>query len=169
LFVAGFIGSPAMNFTAARLDRDGGAIVAFAGHKLNVPAEVAARHGLDRYFGRDIILGIRPSDFEDAGLAEPDWPRMPVDVSVTEELGSEIHVIFTIDAAPVQHASITQAREGGEDEEAIPLGANKTQWTARVASRSPIKPGSSATLAVDTANLQFFDADSGLAIGRSAS
>src|SRR5215469_17800683 len=168
LFVAGFIGSPAMNFTSARLDRDGGPVVVFAGHRLAVPAEVVARPGLDRYFGMDIILGVRPSDFEDGDLAEAGWPRMPVDVSVTEELGSEIHVIFTIDAAPVQHASITHAREGGEDEEAIPLGGNKTQWTARVASRSAIKPGSSATLAVDTANLQFFDPDSGLAIGRPA-
>ncbi len=168
LFVAGFIGSPAMNFTSARLDRDGGPVVVFAGHKLAVPAALAARPGLDRYFGKDVILGVRPSDFEDASIAEPAWPRMPVEVSVTEELGSEIHVIFTIDAAPVQHASITQAREGGEDEEAIPLGGNKTQWTARVASRSPIKPGSAATLAVDTANLQFFDPDSGLAIGHPA-
>jgi multiple sugar transport system ATP-binding protein len=168
LFVAGFIGSPAMNFTAARLDRDGGPVVVFAGHKLAVPTAMAARPGLDHYFGKDVILGIRPSDFEDASIAEPTWPRMPVDVSVTEELGSEIHVIFTIDAAPVQHASITQARAGEEDEEAIPLGENKTQWTARVAARSPIKPHSAATLAVDTANLQFFDPDSGLAIAHPA-
>src|SRR5215471_7040099 len=69
LFVAGFIGSPAMNFTAARLERDGGPVVVFAGHRLAVPAEVAARPGLDRFFGKDIILGVRPSDFEGAGLA----------------------------------------------------------------------------------------------------
>src|SRR5580704_7380606 len=67
LFVAGFIGSPAMNFTAADLVRDGGPAVTFAGYKLSVPPEViAAKPGLDSYFGKQVILGIRPSDFEDA-------------------------------------------------------------------------------------------------------
>jgi multiple sugar transport system ATP-binding protein len=169
LFVAGFIGSPAMNFATAQLVRDGGAAVVFAGHKLAVPdALLLARPGLDGYFGKDVILGIRPSDFEDAGLAEASWPRMPVEVSVTEELGSEIHVIFNIDAPQVQHASITQARADEGEDEAIPLAADKTQWTARVAARSGIKPGSSATLAVDTSNLQFFDPSSGLSIGHPA-
>ena len=166
LFVAGFIGSPAMNFTSAQLARDDGPAVVFAGHRLTVgSAELAARPGLDNYFGQDVILGIRPSDFEDAELADASWSRMPVAVSVTEELGSEIHVIFTIDASPVQHASISEARDTEGDEEAIPLAENKTQWTARVASRSTIKPGSSAVLAVDTSNLQFFDPATGLSIG----
>jgi multiple sugar transport system ATP-binding protein len=169
LFVAGFIGSPAMNFVDARLVRDGGAAVTFAGHKLAVSDQVlAARPGLDAYLGRDVILGVRPSDFEDAALAEAAWPRMTVQTSVTEELGSEIHVIFTIDAAPVQHASITQARADDGDDEAIPLTDNKTLWTARVAARSGIKPGSAANLAIDTSNLQFFDPVSGLAIGHPA-
>jgi multiple sugar transport system ATP-binding protein len=169
LFVAGFIGSPAMNFTAAELVRDGGAAVVFAGHRLGVPDSVlVARPGLDGYFGKEVILGIRPSDFEDAELAEPGWPRMPVQVTVTEELGSEIHVIFMIDAPQVQHASITQARADDEEDQAILLAGNKTQWTARVAARSSIKPGSAAVLAVDTSNLQFFDPDSGLSIGHPA-
>jgi multiple sugar transport system ATP-binding protein len=169
LFVAGFIGSPAMNFALAQLVRDDGPAVAFAGYKLAVPDKLlAARPGLDGYFGRDVILGIRPSDFEDAALAEPAWGRMPVQVSVTEELGSEIHVIFAIDAPPVQHASITEARSDDGDDEAIPLADNKTLWTARVAARSEIRPSSAATLAVDTANLQFFDPATGLAIGRQA-
>jgi multiple sugar transport system ATP-binding protein len=169
LFVAGFIGSPAMNFATAQLGRDDGPAVVFAGHRLAVPdALLASRPGLDSYFGKEVILGIRPSDFEDASLAEPAWPRMPVEVSVTEELGSEIHVIFAIDAPQVQHASITQARADDGEDETIPLAANKTQWTARVAARSPIKPGSSAVLAVDTSNLQFFDPTSGLAIGHPA-
>jgi multiple sugar transport system ATP-binding protein len=169
LFVAGFIGSPAMNFTSAQLVRDDGPAVVFAGHRLSIPTTlVAARNGLDGYFGKDLILGIRPSDFEDAALAEAAWPRMPVEVSVTEELGSEIHVIFTIDAPPVHHASISEARATDGDEEAIPLAADKTQWTARVAARSAIKPGSAAELAVDTSNLQFFDTDSGLSIGHPA-
>jgi multiple sugar transport system ATP-binding protein len=169
LFVAGFIGSPAMNFTTAQLVKDDGGAVVFAGHRLAVPAALLqTRTGLDGYFGRDVVLGIRPSDFEDASLAEPAWPRLPVDVSVTEELGSEIHVIFAIDAAPVQHASIADARDTDGDDEAIPLAADKTQWTARVAARSGIKPHSSAQLAIDTSNLQFFDPTSGLAIGHPA-
>src|SRR5580693_6335297 len=84
------------------------------------------------------------------------------------EVGSEIHVIFTIDAAPVQHASIVQARSDDGDDEAIPLADNKTLWTARVAARSGIKPGGVANLAIDTSNLQFFDAESGLSIGHPA-
>ena len=67
LFVAGFIGSPAMNFVTAELVRDDGAAVTFAGYKLPVPAEVLdAKPGLADYFGKQVILGIRPSDFEDA-------------------------------------------------------------------------------------------------------
>jgi multiple sugar transport system ATP-binding protein len=169
LFVAGFIGSPAMNFAAAQLVRDGGPAVTFAGHKLAVTDKLlTSRPGLDNYFGREVILGVRPSDFEDAALAEPAWGRMPIQVSVTEELGSEIHVIFAIDAPPVQHASITEARSDDGDDEAIPLADNKTLWTARVAARSEIRPSSAATLAVDTANLQFFDPATGLAIGHPA-
>jgi multiple sugar transport system ATP-binding protein len=170
LFVAGFIGSPAMNFTTAQLVRDDGPAVVFAGHRLVIPsALLTARNGLDSYFGQDLILGIRPSDFEDADLADRSWPQMPVEVSVTELLGSEVHVIFTIDAPAVQHASISEARSDDGDEEAIPLAADKTQWTARVAARTAIKPGSAAVLAVDTSNLQFFDPVTGLSIGHAGS
>ncbi len=169
LFVAGFIGSPAMNFTAAELVRDDGPAAVFAGYKLAVPDRaVEARQGLDGYVGREVILGIRPSDFEDAELAEPTWPRMTVESSVTEELGSEVQVIFAVDAPAVQHASISDARADDGEDGTIPLAGNKTLWTARVAARSRIRPGSSATLAVNTANLQFFDPASGLAIGHPA-
>ena len=167
LFVAGFIGSPAMNFVTARLVRDDGPAVTFAGHRLWVPASLlTARPGLDEYFGRELILGIRPSDFEDAELADPEWARMPVTAGVTEDLGSEIHVLFTLDAPQVQHASISQAVAGDDDDAAIPLAGGKSLWTARVAARSKVRPGQPAELAVDTSNLRFFDPDSGLAIGR---
>ena len=168
LFVAGFIGSPAMNFVTADLVRDDGPTVAFAGYKLAVPtAVIESKPGLDSYFGRKIILGIRPSDFEDASLADAGWARMPVTVGVTEELGSEIHVIFTIDAPPVQHASISDAATGddGEDESVAALVGGKSLWTARVSARSAVRPGQPIELAVDTNNLQFFDSDSGLSIG----
>jgi multiple sugar transport system ATP-binding protein len=167
LFVAGFIGSPAMNFVTARLVRDDGPAVTFADHRLQVPASLlTARPGLDDYVGRELILGIRPSDFEDAELADPEWARMPMTAGVTEDLGSEIHVLFTIDAPQVQHASISQAVAGDDDDAVIPLSGGKSLWTARVAARSKVRPGQPAELAVDTSNLQFFDPDSGLAIGR---
>jgi multiple sugar transport system ATP-binding protein len=168
LFVAGFIGSPAMNFATAKLVRDDGPAVTFAGYKLALPASVLERRaGLDAYFDREVVLGIRPSDFEDAKLAEASWARMSVNAGVTEELGSEIHVIFTIDAPPVEHASIAEAAKGeeGEDEAAVALAGGKSLWTARVAARSSARPGAPIELSVDTSNLHFFDPVSGLAIG----
>jgi multiple sugar transport system ATP-binding protein len=169
LFVAGFIGSPAMNFVTAELVRDDGPAVAFAGYRLAVPAElIESKDGLSGYFGRKVIMGIRPSDFEDASFADAQWARMPITVGVTEELGSEIHVIFTIDAPPVEHASLTVATAGSEeDDEAVPsLVGGKSLWTARVSARSHVRPGQPLELGVDTRRLQFFDPDSGLSIGR---
>jgi multiple sugar transport system ATP-binding protein len=169
LFVAGFIGSPAMNFVTAKAVRDDGPAVVFAGHRLPIPpAVVEARPGLERFFGRDLILGVRPSDFEDAALADPGWATMPVEARVTEELGSEIHVIFTIDAPIVQHASLSQAISDEDDDSAIALAGGESQWTARVAARSHVKPGQRLDLALDTSNLHFFDPEDGLAIGHTA-
>src|SRR5207342_2576622 len=169
LFVAGFIGSPAMNFVTAKAVRDDGPAVVFAGHRLPIPsAVVEARPGLERFFGRELILGVRPSDFEDAALADPGWATMPVEARVTEELGSEIHVIFAIDAPIVQHASLSQAITGEDDDSAIALAGGESQWTARVAARSHVKPGQRLDLALDSSNLHFFDPEDGLAIGHTA-
>jgi len=168
LFVAGFIGSPAMNFVNAELVRDGGAAVAFAGYRLTVPPDVIdAKHGLADYFGKKVILGIRPSDFEDASLGNGKWGTMRVTAGVTEELGSEIHVIFTIDAPHVEHASIAQAAEASEeeDEATAALVGGKSLWTARVSKESRVKHGAPLELSVDTRYLQFFDPTSGLSIG----
>jgi multiple sugar transport system ATP-binding protein len=92
---------------------------------------------------------------------------MPVTAGVTEELGSEIHVIFTIEAPPVEHASLAEAvkSDEGEDEAAVALAGGKSLWTARVAARSAVRPGSPVELAVNTSNLHFFDPVSALSIG----
>ena len=169
LFVAGFIGSPAMNFVTADLVRDDGPAVTFAGYKLPVPAEVIeAKQGLTDYIGKKVILGIRPSDFEDASLADGSHAgNMQITAGVTEELGTEIHVIFTIDAPPVEHADLTKAAgtSDDEDEAVSALVGGKSLWTARVSARSRIRPGQPAGLAVDTHHLHFFDPASGLSIG----
>jgi multiple sugar transport system ATP-binding protein len=169
LFVAGFMGSPAMNFAYAKLVRDNGPAVVFAGYRLPVPNDlIGARPGLDSYFDRDVILGIRPSDFEDASLADSLWPRISARADVTEALGTEMHVLFTIDALPVKHPALgqaTTATDSDVDEATLPMGRDKSLWTARVAARSTIAPGQPVELAVQTSNLQFFDADTGLSIG----
>ena len=86
---------------------------------------------------------------------------------VTEGLGTEIHAIFTIDAPPVEHASIASASEGHdeEDEAVSVLSGGKSLWTARVSSRSAVRPGQPLQLAVDTSRLHFFDPASGNSIG----
>ncbi len=170
LFVAGFMGSPAMNFVDAELVRDDGPAVTFADYKLPVPESLfSSRPGLDGYLGRQVILGIRPSDFEDGSLAEADWPRISARADVTEALGTEIHVLFRIDAPPVRHVALGQATAAGSngdaDDAALPLDGGKSLWTARVAARSTIGAGQPIELAVQTSNLQFFDAETGLSIG----
>jgi multiple sugar transport system ATP-binding protein len=168
LFVAGFIGSPAMNFATAELVRDDGPAVTFAGFRLAIPpGTFEAKHGLTDYIGKQVILGIRPSDFEDASLTSARRDTMAVTAGVTEELGSEIHVMFTIDAPPVEHAAIVQAAETSEDEdEAVTaLAGGKSLWTARMSKESRVRHGSPVELSVDTRYLQFFDPASGLSIG----
>jgi multiple sugar transport system ATP-binding protein len=168
LFVAGFIGSPAMNFVTAELVRDDGPAVTFAGYTLQVPAQVIeAKPGLAGYFGKKVILGIRPSDFEDASLRTTSSGTMRVTAGVTEELGSEIMVLFTIDAPHVEHASISKAAEASadEDEASAAMAGGKSLWTARVSKESRVRHGEPLELAVDTRYLQFFDPGSGLSIG----
>jgi multiple sugar transport system ATP-binding protein len=168
LFVGEFIGSPSMNIVAAKLVRDdGGTAVMFAEYRLPISEDVVhARPEIEPYFGRDVILGLRPSDFEEASRVDESWARMPVTTHVTEALGGEIHVIFVVDAPPVEHKDVVdvvpEAEEGGA---AVPLYEGKSVWTARVDADSQVRPGDRIELGVDTRNLYFFDPDSGLAIG----
>jgi multiple sugar transport system ATP-binding protein len=92
---------------------------------------------------------------------------MGVTAGVTEELGSEIHVIFTIDAPHVEHASIAQAAETSQDEDeaTAALAGGKSVWTARVSKESRVRHSAPLALSVDTRYLQFFDPSSGLSIG----
>ena len=168
LFVAGFIGSPSMNIVTAKLaGDDGGAAATFAGYRLPIPDEVMRTNpDIKTYVGRDVILGIRPSDFEDASLVDESWAPMAVTTHVTEALGDEINVIFAIDAPPVQHKDVADLVPEEEEEEhaAVPLYEGKSLWTARVNARTKVRAGDPIDLAVDTRNLHFFDPESGLAI-----
>ena len=170
LFVATFIGSPAMNLAQAKLVRDGGPALVFADYKVPVPDQlVAERQGLDGYFDRDLIIGMRPSSLEDANFVQDERPRIKGEVAVTEELGSEVNLIFHV-AAPQVHHEVMIARfdKAAKDEvEAEELaGAGHSLWTARVNPKTQAKVGRSVDLAIDTEGFHFFDLDTGMAIGR---
>jgi len=169
LFVAGFIGSPAMNLVDAAMERSDGAVLSFGSFHLPIPDEVlAANPGLGGYVGQRIVVGVRPSSFEDAKLTQDSgWPTMEATARVTEELGSEVNVIFEIDSPPVthSHADAPAADAGREEEEAMAVPSDHSLWTARVNPHSRIRAGDAVNLAVDTKTLHFFDPDSGLAVG----
>jgi multiple sugar transport system ATP-binding protein len=152
LFVAAFIGSPAMNLVEATV-ADGH--VSFAGWDL--PLDHARRPSRD---GR-VILGIRPETFEDAALADPGLPAVDVDVVVMEELGSDSHVIFPIDAPRVEAEELRAAADHEED---ALIADDRSMFNARVSSKSSAEAGQPLRLAVDPAGLYFFDPDTGASL-----
>jgi multiple sugar transport system ATP-binding protein len=162
-FVAGFIGSPAINLVEAQLESANGSLaVEFGGHRLTVDEQAARnRSGLKDYVGRTVMLGIRPEDFEDASL-EPDTPpdrRLKVVPDLEEPLGSEVLVYFATEATKVVSSAV--AADVGEDAD-VSLGGEEegeptTHLVARVSPRTRIAVGSEVELAVDTSRLYFFD------------
>jgi multiple sugar transport system ATP-binding protein len=157
LFVAAFIGSPSMNLVHAVVK---GRAVEFGSWSIPMPTESAA----GAVSGGEVILGIRPSDFQDATLWSSDLPVVDVTAEVTEELGSEINVIFTIDAPPViTEDTVAAASEDAAEGDLLPLGdaEGTTSFTARVDARSAAKPGSRLRLSVDPTRFHFFDPETG--------
>jgi multiple sugar transport system ATP-binding protein len=165
-FVAGFIGSPSINLVEAQLERQNGSFaVSFGNHRLAVDEEAARnRSKLGDYAGREIILGIRPEDFEDASL-ESDTPpdrRLRVVSELTEPLGAEVLVHFSTGATRI--VSSAAAADAGEDAGVSLMDEEdegpSDRLVARVSPRSRITEGSEIELAVDTSRLYFFDPES---------
>jgi multiple sugar transport system ATP-binding protein len=169
LFVAGFIGSPAMNMAVAQIAEEGDGLVArFGPHRLPVGSELLAeRPALRGYAGRSVALGIRPEDLEDAALA-PETPagrRISVQIDIKEDMGSEVFVHFASDAPPPRTEELLEVA----GEEAVEAAEEQTHhhgsaWIARVGRSSAVREGERVELAVDTAHLHFFDLESGRSI-----
>jgi multiple sugar transport system ATP-binding protein len=160
LFVAAFMGSPSMNLVHADV-RDGS--LSFGGYTLPLPPQANA----DGLSGR-VILGIRPSDFEDAALGrDPQLPTIDVDVDVVEELGTEVHLIFGVAAPPLHSEHVTAALDE-VDEDAQRLvhddRGQRSSFTARVDPSTRARPGERIRLTVDNRAFHFFDADTGEAL-----
>jgi multiple sugar transport system ATP-binding protein len=169
LFVAGFIGSPPMNLIDAKLERGGaapdgasagsgdGPVVAFGPHRLAVPPVVMSEHpALEQHLGGDIVLGIRPEHLHDAALVPGggSWPVIELPIRLREELGSEVHLHAAIGSAA--HVS------GGDTDDLRSLAT----IVAKMDPRTKIAEGETAGIAVDAAEVQFFDRASGASIRR---
>jgi multiple sugar transport system ATP-binding protein len=149
LYVAAFIGSPAMNLVEAEIE-DGA--LRFGGYAIPLPAHSTPPTG-------NVIAGIRPEAFEDAAFAAPSLPQIDAQVEVVEELGADTHVIFTVDAPRVD---VSEVREAAGDEDAALVAVDGSLFTARVDPGTEARPGTHLRLAVDPARFHYFDRETGL-------
>jgi multiple sugar transport system ATP-binding protein len=150
LFVAAFIGSPAMNLVEARVD---GRDLVFGQYRL--PLDAARRPAGTN---RNVVLGIRPESFEDASFAPRELPTIEVEVAVLEELGADAHVFFRVDAPQVT----AEALEGKED--ATLIADSTALFSARVDPRTRARVGERILLAVDPSRFHFFDSETGASL-----
>jgi multiple sugar transport system ATP-binding protein len=172
LFVAGFIGSPAMNIVEATLARSNGSFTAeFGGYRLAIPEDVLGVHpDLKGFEGKQVIIGIRPEDMEDAAI-KPDAPadhRISSSVILREALGADVLVHFMIKAPAVftEDAKELAHDVGAEAVEAVERGAmaGESEFLARLSPRTKVKQGEPLEVVVDVNRLHFFDPESGKGI-----
>jgi multiple sugar transport system ATP-binding protein len=148
LFVAAFIGSPAMNLVEAEVTGD---TLRFADYAIPLPADSTPAQGR-------VIAGLRPEAFEDAAFADASLPRLDVRVEVVEELGADTHVLFTVAAPPID---VPEVREDEEDEATL-VAIEGSLFTARVDPGTSASVGADLQLAVNPARIHYFDSDTGL-------
>jgi len=164
LFVAEFIGSPAMNLVGADIVEENGALRAvFGENSLQIDER---RPGLAPHAGRRVILGIRPEDLEDAAVAgRTEGRTISAVVDIREDLGSEVLIHFGV-GAPAVRGEDVEAALGEEALEATSdvAGRKGSLFTARIARESAAREGEPIELAVNTSRLHFFEVESSSAI-----
>jgi multiple sugar transport system ATP-binding protein len=158
LFVAEFIGSPAMNLVGADVVRSNGDLVAkFGDTTLPIGEQVlSSRPALPRFEGRRLILGVRPEDIEDAAFGEGE--RLSAVVDIREDMGSEVFIHFDAGARMVPGEDVKAAV--GEEAAEVKSSA----WVARLDRDTTAVERQPIELAVDTNRLHFFDPETGDAI-----
>jgi multiple sugar transport system ATP-binding protein len=162
LFVAAFIGSPAMNLFEAQIT-EGATAVVIGSQRIELPDVVhAQRPGVRSYANKRVVLGIRPEDLPMASGSESS--TLVGDVELVEALGSDVLIHFAIDAKRIEV-------EGAmEDEESslAPVMLQRAQGVARIEPRSTVVNGDRVRLSVNPIRLHFFDPETGEAIVDSA-
>ncbi|GLY76331.1 ABC transporter ATP-binding protein [Actinoallomurus iriomotensis] len=172
LFVAGFIGSPAMNLLRGELTgTETDPRLRIGGQELRVGPEVLERRpALREHIGRSLVVGIRPEDMEDARLSEAtEGNRLTSTAELVEAMGSDVLVHFGLEASTVVTEDTKElARDAGTDV----LGTLETPHTvvvARFSPRTQVQVGDSVEVRVDTTRLHFFDPETGASIWGDAS
>ena len=174
LFVAEFIGSPAMNLVLAELVADDSRLwVRIGDHRVRLSESAATRHpGLAAFTGRQVVLGIRPEDMEDATLDGRDSTdrRLSVVCDIREDMGSEVYVHFNLDAPPVTTKEVLEAHvvDAPEDAEtrvaAEQARGTGVRFVARVDRATRAREREPLELSLDVERLHFFDPETGLAV-----
>ena len=163
IFVAGFIGSPSMNFVYADVKLSGDiAELSFANEIIKCSGEHSKK--LKKVDGKQIVLGIRPEAFEDSLYAKDSEYTESISIKVTllEQLGSDSYIHFYKDLKPVQTEAIEEIlADEGED---ITVLGDETKFIARINPNSTVKEGEEINLSIDPSKLHFFDPDSGNAL-----
>jgi multiple sugar transport system ATP-binding protein len=166
LFVAGFIGSPAMNLTYGHLEAEGDDVWAVLPQTrlLVGPGAIAKHPGLENMMNEEVVVGIRPNHLEAASVVGHDPDRaMEVQVEVTEMLGADTYIHFTVNRNPVVTPDIEELlADSGQS--AATLG-DTTNFIARVSPDIRVKHGDTVELTVDCEKLLFFDPSTGDRIG----
>ena len=161
LFVAGFIGSPSMNFLPGRLEGD---VVKLPFGDAPLPDKLRSR--LQReggQGGQEVVIGVRPEHFEDAAVeqeAHADRLKFRTKVDVVESMGSEMYVYFDVESTGVESAELTElaADSGMED---LPSHGEGQQVVARLSAESKATPGGEVELSIDTTQIKLFATDDG--------
>jgi multiple sugar transport system ATP-binding protein len=152
LFVAAFIGSPAMNLVNAQIEGD---TLAMGSIRIPLDRERRPVSGGDR-----VIAGIRPEAFEDSAFVSGDLPQLEVEVEVLESIGSDAYVFFRVDADPV---IVEDALSDDEDEDGSLLADESARalFAARVDARTKAQVGGRITLAIDPSRVYYFSPETG--------
>jgi multiple sugar transport system ATP-binding protein len=161
LFVAGFIGSPSMNFLPARLEGD---LIRMPFGDAPLPPQVRARlRGNGN--ARDVIAGVRPEHFEDADV-EPDRKglRFTVPLSVVESMGSELYAYFDVESGQIESADLADLAADAGMEDLPQHGGDSQQVVARLSSASRAQANGRVNLVLDMAALQLFDPAGGMSL-----
>jgi multiple sugar transport system ATP-binding protein len=159
LFVAGFIGSPAMNFMPATVEGD---TVRLPLGDVRLPDEV--REAISGSSGKQLIAGIRPENFEDASLVGEARNRGTVfraNIEVLESLGSELYAHFTVESE--QRIESQELRELAEDAGGgeVPMEGEEGRIVARLDPASSVRAGQEAEMWVDASKVHLFDPEDG--------